>query len=424
MNKQDESLKWHKRALNVIPGGTQVLSKQYGRVPYGVAPAFISHGKGSRIWDVDGNEYIDWSASLGPVTIGYERFKCIMDGFEYPIPYRNSCLPMNHPTEVELAERLVDVIPCAKPDGMVRFFKSGSDACSAAVRLARAVTGRKWVVCYGYHGWHDWYAFTLPSPRNDGCLDGQFVAKMDYGEISYEDNDLACIIVEPMSRLCPEKASPGFLKKLRDFCNRHDTILIFDEIIMGFRHALAGGQEYYGVTPDLATYSKGMANGYPISALIGKREIMKEISQLQVSGTFFGDIMGMNMALNVLNFYQNPKSKVIEHLWWVGNKLCDGIAKLIVETSLTDIVYLKGFGPWSSFVWSDRDYEAFFLQEIFDRGVFYNRDHFAMYSHTEKDIEHTLNVYGETMRAIAHFRKVGLNIKIEIRGELDRGLFP
>lgn len=420
MPEQKESLKLYKRACKVIPGGAQVISKQYGRVPYGVAPAFITHGKGCKVWDWDGNEYIDWSASLGPVTLGYDFFDLQFGDIagHYPLPYRDPSLPMSHPKEVVLAEKLIDHIPCAQ---MVRFFKTGSEACSAAVRLARAATGRKWVVCMGYHGWHDWYASTLPYPRDDGVMHGQFVHKVNYGEIPVELGEAACVILEPMSRLCPEKASPGYLKELQAQCKLHGAALIFDEIIMGFRHALAGGQEFYGITPDLALFSKGMANGYPMAALVGRRDLMQEVPRLQISGTFCGDIMGLDMALRTLGFYE--KNNVIDKLWRTGNYLSNQVIDLILENNLDKIIHLKGFGPWTSFVWEDKECENLFLQEVFDRGVFYNRDHFPMWSHNGEAMQKTLDAYNGAFEVVVRCREQG-TVAESIRGKIDRGLFP
>lgn len=382
---QSNSLGYWERAMRVIPGGTQTLSKMYSRYPQGVAPAFISNADGAYVWDIDGNRYIDWSASLGPVTIGY--------GYPprsfYFYCQCASSLPLAHPIEVELAERLIAKIPCAE---MVRFFKTGSDATSAAIRLARAVTGRKKIVCIGYHGWHDWYAETLPDPKSRGVY-GQHTVKITYGEEPVDLWPVAALVIEPMSREYPERASREYLLRLQELCRKTGTVLVFDEIIMGYRHALAGGQEFYGVTPDLATFSKGMGNGYPISALVGKRELMQDLADFQVSGTFFGDAFGMKIAFWVLDFYE--RHDVISHLWDIGNELIDGMRYRIQECRLGGRVSVKGFGPWCSLIWKDRDDEMTFLKGAFERGIFCNRDHFAMWSHTDEDARKTLAAYDE-----------------------------
>ena len=392
-----KSIEAYQRAIKLIPGGAQVISKVYGqpgRVPYGCAPAFMTGGKGSRVWDIDGNEYVDWSASLGPVTLGYDFFSC------FPT---FSSLPMSHIMEIELAEKLTGIIPCAE---MVRFFKNGSDATSAAVRLCRYITGkRKVITCEGYHGCQDWSASVLPYPKNGGCID-EWVRRIPYGDIRDLENELmidrtACIIMEPMTRLCPEKASAKYLQQVRDICDKYGIPLIFDEIIMGFRYALAGGQEYFGVTPDLATYSKGMANGAAISALVGRRSLMVDLENLQLGGTFSGDLFGLYMANRTFDFYRD--NRVVEKLTCIGDKLSGKIRAIISLLGLKDQVRLKGFGPWSAFVWNDSLVESIFLTEVFKGGVFYNRDHFAMYSHTKQDVEKTERVYLDAFGEVAKF---------------------
>ena len=423
--KQTNSLELYERAKKVIPGGAQVLSKYYGRLIQGVAPAFMEFGQGAHIWDVDGNEYIDWSASLGPVILGYNTIKPFSEHYSNPL------LPMSHWYEIELAEKLIDIIPCAE---MVRFFKTGSDSTSAAVRLARAITGRSNVLCCGFHGWHDWYAQILPDPKNSGTgQDPNYfrnrTIKLSYGWIEQLQNCLvnyqpACFILEPMSRLCPEKASREYLQEVRRLCNEYGVILIFDEIIMGFRYAMAGGQEYYGVTPDLACYSKAMANGYPISALVGKRELMTEIQHLQVSGTYFGELLSIQSAINTIDFME--KNDVIKHIAKVGEDLCTAIEKAIVECGVENMVRLKGGGPWSSFVWGEDffDEQCLFLQELFKQGIFYNRDFFVMFSHTYEDLVKTIDAIRFAFNVVKRAMDNGLKINTLIEGTVDKELMP
>jgi len=408
-----KSLELYERALKVIPGGAQTLSKQYGRFVRGVAPVFIKEAGGCMVVDADGNFYIDWSASLGPIILGYKRVPLLA------LP-DDPLLPLPHVSEVELAEKLVNIIPCAE---MVRFFKSGSDATSAAVRLSRYITGRDAVVAVGFHGWHDWYASTLPPPKNGGCVDLD-VSKVPYGnlealEAKFHTVEPACLIMEPMSRQCPELASSEYLSKVKDLCTAYKVILIFDEIIMGFRYSIAGGQTVYGVTPDLATYSKAMANGYPISALVGKADLMKEIAKLQISGTYFGDITAIAAALYTIDKIE--KWKVIPYLHEIGGKLSFGITQILLGNDLCGIVTMKGWGPWSSLVWNNVSAHHFFLQEIFKRGIFYNRDHFATFAHEVDDVKRTLSIYEEVFGNMKKYIDDGtLDSKLE--GEFNEEL--
>uniref|UniRef100_A0A6M3KUP2 Putative aminotransferase n=1 Tax=viral metagenome TaxID=1070528 RepID=A0A6M3KUP2_9ZZZZ len=391
--KQDKSLELYKRALEVIPGGTQTLSKYGSRLDFEGAPKYLLHGNGCIIWDVDRNKYIDWSAALGPNILGYDYFENVLYG-DYPPP----SLPLPIEDEVELAELLCKIIPCAE---MVRFFKTGSDATTAAVRLARAVTGRGNILCCGYHGWHDWYVGTLPYPKKRGTLDYfnetyGVTKKIEYGDIeklkeAFMNLRPACFILEPMNRLCPEEASREYLLKVKELCKEWGVVLIFDEIIMGFRHALAGGQELYGVTPDLATYSKAMANGHSISALVGSKLIMKELEEMQVSGTYFGETNGIRASLQTINYI--IKRGVIDHLWKIGNKLTNGIDLLIEKYNLFDIVEQKGFGPWSTLVFKEERQKQIFLKEVINQGIYFTGEHFVTYSHKNEHIERTLEVY-------------------------------
>ncbi len=394
-----------KRANRVIPGQTNTISKRYGRLPQGIAPAYLSHGTGCRVYDVDDNEYIDWSASLGSVVLGYGLG---VEGI-------NPILPLPEANEVELAEKLVDIIPCAE---MVRFFKTGSDACTAAMMLAKKVTGRGPVVSTGYHGWHDW-GFT-PIEVEYGNLDGL----EDVFDKYLGQNTPAAYILEPMDRSCPEKCSMDFLVSVRKLCDKYNVILIFDEILTGFRYGLVGIQGGYDkiqILPDLACYGKAMSNGYPLSALVGKREIMENLKDMKISGTYYSEALSIESALYTINVME--RENVTDYLWEKGEYLNKQIKDLIFSQKFNKMVELKGFGPWSSFVWSeDRwDEEQLFLQEIFKRGIFYNRDHFIMFSHESEDIERTLDVYHDAFDVVKEAMDRDI-VKEKLVSKVDRKL--
>ena len=245
-------------------------------------------------------------------------------------------------------------------------------------------------------------------------------------EYLFKAGNVACYILEPMSRLCPELASTKVLKRVRELCNQYNVVLIFDEMIMGFRYAMAGGQEYYGVVPDLACYGKAIANGFPLAVLVGKRELMQELSQLQVSGTYFGDVLSMAAAVETIKFME--EKEVITALKSKGDLFNEGVRKIIASNSLdgTSMVRLKGFGPWSAFVWDENyvDEENYFLQEIVKRGILYSRDHFIMYAHSEEDVQRTLSVYDEVLSEISHYHSKGIKVGERLEGGIDKGLFP
>ena len=386
--KITKSLELLERAKKVIPGQTSTISKRYGRLPQGVAPAYMQCGNGCTLYDVDRNQFIDWSASLGTTIIGYSR-KPI--SFDYP-------LPLSTELEVMLAEKLVDIIPCAE---MVRFFKNGSDACTAAVILAQKITGRDKYIYSGYHGW------TINLLRDNAH-------RVEYGVSAHDAVILeeificsqpACYILEPMDRSCPEKFSYEYLRSVRELCDKYKVILIYDEILTGFRYGLSGihgdDSDISALSePDLACYGKAMGNGAAISALVGKRELMKEMEDMRISGTYFTDTNAFSHALYTIGFIE--QNDVMNHVWQIGEKLKRGIEEVIIKSNMNGDVRVKGFGPWNSFDWFEDsfDEQQLFLQEIFKRGIFYNRDHFAMYAHTDKEVDKTVEIYKECLEFV------------------------
>jgi glutamate-1-semialdehyde 2,1-aminomutase len=261
------------RALRTIPLGSQTFSKSKTQYPHGVSPYFVTRGKGGHVWDADGNEYVDFISSLAAVTLGHGDPDVqaavaaqLEDGVIFSLP---------HPLEMEVAERLVAMVPCAEK---VRFGKNGSDATSGAVRIARAFTGRDHVAVCGYHGWQDWYIGA--TARNRGVP--KAVRELTH---TFPFNDLlaleallashpagfAAVMMEPMNVSDP---APGYLQAVKELAHRHGALLIFDETITGFRFANGGAQALFGVTPDLATFGKGIANGYPLAAVAGRADVM------------------------------------------------------------------------------------------------------------------------------------------------------
>src|SRR6516164_1362670 len=274
------------RAKRVIPSCTQTFSKGPNQWIRGVSPHYLMRGEGAWVWDVDGNKYLDYLMALGPIILGYGNrrvneavMRQVRDG---PV------FSQMHPLEVEVAEMLVDIIPCAE---MVRFAKNGSDATTGAVRAARAYTGRDHVAFCGYHGWHDWYVGT--TTRNKGVP--AEVSALSHG-FTYNDieslariftsHQVAAVVMEPIG---VEDPKPGFLQAVRDLCTTHGAVLVFDEIVTGFRLHLGGAQAHFGVKPDIACFGKAMANGFPLAAVVGDRDIMLTFDEVFFSGTFGGD---------------------------------------------------------------------------------------------------------------------------------------
>lgn len=391
------------RALKTIPLGTQTFSKSRTQFPFGVSPYYITKGEGSRVWDIDGNEYIDFINGLASITLGYNDPDVLSavrtqlnDGTIFSLP---------HPIEVEVAEKIVEMVPCAE---MVRFGKNGSDATTGAIRLARAFTKRDHIAVCGYHGWHDWYIGS--TSRNMGVpqITRELTHSFIYNDIEslqkiFQEwkNQVAAVIIEPMNNIEPEDA---FLENVKELSCKSGALLIFDETITGFRFANGGAQEYFGVIPDLATFGKGMANGFPVSAVVGRADIMKVMEDVFFSFTFGGEAISLAAALATMTKLQ--KEPVIKTIWTQGHKITEGAKRLIEENGLGDVLSIAGKDCWSflSFrdtdVYSQWEIKTLFLQEIFARGILFLGTHNMSYAHSDSDIAKLLKVYGEVFPII------------------------
>ncbi len=386
------------RALNVIPLASQTFSKSITQFPQGVSPLFIERGQGCRVWDVDGNEYIDFMNALLSVTLGYNDAdvtkavqKQIENGVSFSLPHR---------LETEVAEIIVELFPCAE---MVRFGKNGTDATSAAIRLARAYTDRDHVAVCGYHGWQDWYIGS--TTRNLGVP--KAVRELTH-TFCYNDLDslqelfeqfpgqIAAVIMEPMNVTWPKG---GFLNDVKELAKRNGAVLIFDEIITGCRFAKGGAQELFNVVPDLVTIGKGLANGFPLSAVAGKKEIMLFMEKIFFSGTFGGETASLAAAQVVLTKIMNQN--VVETLASQGKKIIDGIVQLIKKHEVEYIFSVSGHPSWSFLQTnaveqiSSWDINTLLFQELFARGIIALGCHNMSYSHTDEDILSLLNTYDE-----------------------------
>lgn len=333
----------------LVPGGGHTYSKGRDQFPY-LAPGLMRRGFGAHLEDVDGNQFLDYGMGLRSVTLGH-GFEPVVAAVREQLS-QGSNFTRPSLLELALAEKVTDLIPCAD---MVKFAKNGSDVTTAAVRLARAFTGRKRIaVCAGdpFYAVHDW--FIGRTPCNNGIPEeiAGLTVSFRYNDmasvqalIDRYPNELACIILEPISdRAQPE---PGFLEQLRDLATRHGIVLIFDEIITGFRYHLKGAQAMLSVTPDLATFAKGCANGFSLSMLCGRREIMalgglkhEEPRVFLLSATHGAETHGLAAALATINFMESHA--VIEHLWNYGSRLIEGFNRLAAEQGLQDHLGMHG----------------------------------------------------------------------------------
>jgi glutamate-1-semialdehyde aminotransferase/spore coat polysaccharide biosynthesis protein SpsF (cytidylyltransferase family) len=392
------------RAKKIIPGCAQTFSKGYTQHIPGVSPLYLAKGKGSGVWDVDGNEYIDYIQGLLPNILGYahdEVNRAVMDqvamGHSFSQP---------HPVEVELAERLVRLIPCAE---MVRFGKNGSDATSGAIRAARGYTGRDRVACCGYHGWHDWYIGS--TTRSLGVPDSvaDLTHNFPYNDLqalerllAEHPGEYAAVIMEPVNFIEPHE---GYLSGVAELASAHGILLIFDEICSGFHFELGGAQKLYGVEPDLACFGKAMGNGFPISCIVGRADIMSIFEDIFYSFTFGGEVASMAASLKVLDILE--QTDALANMREYGSRIQDGLNTMVKEAGLQDRLVCDGRPSWSRVNFLDGEGEhdflfySLFLQETVKRGILMLSTHNMSAAHGVESTEKTLEVYAEVVKTLA-----------------------
>jgi glutamate-1-semialdehyde aminotransferase len=414
ITKSDE---YFKVALELIPAQTQTLAKGTGQNIKGVAPKYLQRGKGSHVWDVDGNEYLDYTMGVGPLSLGYAYDKVdnaikeqLKDGITFSL---------THPLEVEVAELIHKVVPNAEA---IRYSRGGADVVSGAVRLSRAYTGRKKVLCCGYHGWHDWYIAV--TDRNKGIP--QEIQDLSYtfnyndiqSVIDSIDEDTACVVLEPYVF---EEPKDNFLQKLRDVCTQNGTLLVFDEMWSGFRIAVGGAQEYFGVNADLACFSKAVANGMPISILTGKKEIMWLLEKdVFFFNTFGGEALSLAAAKATIT--EMIEKNVPAFLAKQGNKLKVGYNKIASELGM-DYTKCSGFDCRTIMTFDAQksgceplEMKSLVQQEMIKRGILWGGFHNMSFSHTDEDVAYTLKAY-EDVLPILKKAVEEKNVKGYLRGE-------
>ena len=407
MNEFSESMAWLTRAENTIPLGSQTFSKSKMSVPLGSAPLYATKAQGARFTDLDGNEYLDFVNGLLCINLGYKdkdvdnAIKAQLEaGITFSLP---------HTLEAEVAELMVQLIPCAE---MVRFGKNGSDATSAAIRISRAFTQREHIAVCGYHGWQDWYIGSTTRDLGVPEATKQLTHKFTYNDLDSlrilfadKTKPLAAVIMEPMNIEAPK---PGFLQEVKQLCEENGAILIFDEMITGFRFHLGGAQSYFGVTPHLATFGKGMANGMPISAIVGRKDIMLKMNDVFFSGTFGGETLSLAAAKASLEKLQSRN--VIEHIWQLGQRLIDGFHTLNPDTNYFGI---KGLAPWSflhienGLNSSALSIKSWLIQELCLKGIYFIGTHNLSFAHTHEDVEYLLDCYQELLPKAIELDKKG-----------------
>jgi glutamate-1-semialdehyde 2,1-aminomutase len=384
----EQSWRLWEEARAIIPMGTQTHSKTPREALRDVEPCFLVRGEGGRVWDVDGNEYIDLRCSLGPISLGH-RFPAVEAAIREQLE-KGLILSYASPLEVEVARRLVEIIPCAES---VRFLKTGGEAMAAAIKLARAFTGRERVLKCGYHGWLQMTAGPgVPASVADSLREMPWGEIGPYEEAFAREGDRIAAVSVACSYGDAERGRT-FYPALRELTRRHGALLIFDEIVMGFRLARAGAQEFFGVTPDLAVFAKGISNGMPLSCYLGRRDVMETVRRATTSSTFGGDPLALAAARAAIDTYR--QEDVIGHLWARGRQLQEGLSRLFRDLDAPAAV--TGYPPCCQVGFTTPDRErnaALFLQferELLRRGVIVYTVLYVNYSHTAAEIDDVLN---------------------------------
>ena len=415
MKNLEKSIKMQSRAEHRIPGMTQLLSKRPDRFSSGVWPGYFQKAKGAKVWDLDGNEYIDMSiGGIGATVLGYadpDVDEAVMDAVS-----KGVACSLNCPEEVELAELLCDLHPWADK---ARFCRAGGEAMTMAVRIARAYTGRSKVAFCGYHGWHDWYL--AANLKNGSALDGHIINGLDPCGVPEEltgtsipfhmnntqdfmnavntcGKELAAIVMEPIRDIEPDSE---FMHTVRNYADKAGAVLIIDEISAGLRFNTGGAHlVMHPVEPDIAVFSKALGNGYAISAVIGKNLVMDTVQKSFISSTNWTERIGPAAALATLEKHKNEK--VYKHLVAAGESVQKGWIDAAANNNLP--IETGGLKPMSHFSITVPDWakvKAFFVQEMLKKGFLASDSFYAMYSHTNSDIALYLSSVNEVFHDIA-----------------------
>jgi glutamate-1-semialdehyde 2,1-aminomutase len=408
------------QALAAIPLGSQTFSKSLTQLPRGVSPFFVDRAEGPWFWDVDGHRFLDLTNGLACITLGYRH--PAVDQAVHAQLERGVTFSLPHSLELHVAERIIAMVPCAE---MVRFAKNGTDATSGAIRLARHCTGRDRVAICGYHGWQDWSIGT--TTRHGGIPQAvrELSHTFPYNNLpalaellAAHPGEFAAVILEPMNVAWPE---PGYLKGVQALCRQHGVVLVFDETITGFRFANGGAQELFGVTPDLATFGKGLANGYPLSALTGRRDLMERISEIFFSGTFGGETLSLAAADAVLELLASQP--ITDQLAASGQQLADRVIAISTQHGLSEVFSLSGHPSWM--IWAIRDHNhassweirTLLLQELYARGIFTIGSHNITAAHNQACLDAVVQAYEEVLPLLAQALQTPGGVRSQLRCE-------
>lgn len=426
----NEKKNWSDRLNSVIPGGAHTYSRGDDQYPYN-APQILENGFGCNVWDPEGNKYLDYGMALRAVTIGYANPRINSAA----IHQMNKGVNLTRPSliELEAAETMIDLIPCAD---MIKFAKNGSNVTTAAAKIARAYTGRKYICIPRQHpffSFDDWFIGVTPIKRGIPEEHYSTTLLFDYNNFSSIEKlfdeyygQIAGVMLEPATTIdpCPiectkvrtlgdscnscSNKSNNFLYQVKELCHKNGALFILDEMITGFRWDIKGAQSYFGVIPDLATFGKGMANGFSVTALVGKKEFMK-IGGIKeegmertflISTTYGAEMHALGALTETIKMYK--ELNITDHFWVYGAKLYDGFNRISESLGLREKVYMEGGYICMNYITKDNDgrislsFRTLFLQEMIKNGVLMPWIAIS-YSHNEEELNYTMNAIENTL---------------------------
>lgn len=408
------SNQWRQKAKRLIPGGGHTYSKGDDQFPM-LSPFAIQKGRGARVWDIDGNEFVDWGMGLSSVLLGH-AYEPVLEAVRNEL--QNGC-NFIRPSfiEAEVAELLSEVIPSAE---MVKFSKNGSNATTAAVKLARAYTGKEIILRCKDHAFFsidDWFMGNTAVPAGIPAKIRDLTDTFAYNDpqsliekIAQHQNNIACVILEPAATHEPQD---DFLQKIREICTQHGIVLIFDEVVSGFRFHPKGAQFLYGVTPDLSSFGKAMGNGFSISALVGKREIMerggidhKHERVFLLSTTYGGETHHLRAAQKTLELLLQNDYAITKQIWQTGKRIKDAYNALAKEYGISDRTQIAGIDCRPYFMFETQEGEqdpllrTLFMQEMIKKGVLLQTIN-PSYSHGDSEISQTIEAFRSSLQILA-----------------------
>jgi len=411
--KASKSVDLYERAKRIIPGGTQLLSKRPELFLPKYWPAYYEKAKGCEVWDLDENKYTDASyMGIGPCILGYADED--VDNAVKKVIDKGSMTTLNCPEEVELAQLLCEIHPWAE---MVRYARTGGEAMAIAVRIARAKSGKDLILFCGYHGWHDWYLSA--NLADDTALDGHLLPGLEPKGVprvlkgtaipfNYNDtkgflslmhehkNEISAVVMEPIRNHYPKER---FLETVRETTKEFGVVLIFDEITSGWRLNVGGAHLSLGVDPDIAVFAKGISNGYPMAAIIGKPKIMDVAQDTFISSTYWTERIGPAAALATIN--KLKKDNVPEHLIGVGKEIQKGWERLAKKHHLN--ITVSGIHPLEHFSFDYKNpmvLKTLLTQLMLEKGFLATTAFYASYAHKKKHVQEYLKAVDKAFEFI------------------------